>query len=207
MPRTIAVAAVVAATALLLATVAVLVFGNRSDRFAGCGAASVAGGSDRIGGPFTLVREDGVTVDQDDVIDGLTLIYFGYTYCPDVCPVDVARNADAVDLLADRGIDVTPVMVTVDPERDTPEVMADFTDYMHPRMIGLTGSPAQIDAAKKAFAVYGERRQGGGPTDYLVDHTVLTYLMAPEAGLLTFFRRDATAEDVAESVACFAERL
>ena len=151
-----------------------------------------------IGGPFTLVSETGDEVTAAEVIDGPTLVYFGYTFCPDVCPFDAVRNADAVDILAEAGLEVTPVFVSVDPARDTPEVMADYTDYMHPEMIGLTGSPAQVRAAADAYRVY--YRAGTGQ-DYLVDHTTFTYLM-DEDGLVDFFRRDASAAEVAERVRC-----
>ena len=207
MTRTIALIAGTALVALIAGTAAVIWLLPREDRFAGCGGGAVAGGSETIGGPFTLVDQDGRTVTDADVIQGPTLLYFGYTFCPDICPIDVARNAEATDLLDERGIEVTPVMITVDPERDTPHVMAEFTEFMHPRMIGLSGSPEQIEAAKKAYRVYGAKASGSEGDDYLVDHTTLTYLVAPDEGLLSFFRRDMPAEDMADAVACYADRL
>jgi protein SCO1/2 len=102
------------------------------DRFAQCRAPRVAGGSAQIGGPFTLVSETGETVTDQDVITMPSLLYFGYTFCPDVCPLDTVRNAEAVAILEEQGIMVQPVMITVDPERDTPEVMDDFTANVHP---------------------------------------------------------------------------
>lgn len=161
-----------------------------------CGA-SVAGAD--VGGPFTLVSETGETVTESDVITGPTLVYFGYTFCPDVCPFDAVRNADAVDLLAERGLDVGSVFVSVDPARDTPEVMADYTAYMHPEMVGLTGSPEQVAEAARAYRVF--YRAAGEGEDYLVDHTTFTYLMGPD-GIIDFFRRDASAEEIAERTAC-----
>ena len=176
-----------------------------SSRFGPCESGSVAGGSAAIGGPFTLVSGDGETVTEEDVIDGLTLVYFGYTFCPDVCPFDMARNAEATDLLEARGITVKPVMITVDPARDTPEVIGGYAGAMHERAVGLTGSEAQVEAAKKAYRVYGQR--ASDDENYLVDHTTLTYLMAPGEGMLAFFRRDASPEEMADRVACYAERL
>ena len=82
------------------------------------------------------------------------LVYFGYTFCPDVCPLDSARNAEAVDLLAKRGMPATPVFISVDPKRDTPEVVAEFTTWLHPKMIGLTGTPEQVKAASQAYRTY-----------------------------------------------------
>lgn len=164
-----------------------------------CGS-SVAGAD--IGGPFTLVIGTGEEVTEADVITGPTLVYFGYSYCPDVCPFDNARNAAAVDLLAERGLEVRPVFITVDPGRDTPEVMAEYTGYMHPDMLGLTGTPEQVAGAAAAYRVYykvGEAEDGSD--DYPVDHSTFTYLMDP-GGLIDFFRRDVTPEDMADRVAC-----
>jgi protein SCO1/2 len=197
------------ATAVLLAVAAglggYLYLAPGQGRFAPCESGSVAGGKAAIGGPFTLVNQNGETVTEQDVIDGLTLVYFGYTYCPDICPFDMARNAEATDLLEQRGIMVKPVMITVDPARDTPGVLGGYVEAMHPRAVGLTGSEEQIEAVKKAYRVYGAR--ASDDENYLVDHTTLTYLMAPEHGLLTFFRRDADAQDLADKVACYADRL
>lgn len=164
-----------------------------------CGA-GVAGAD--IGGPFTLLDETGGEVTESDVITGPTLVYFGYTYCPDVCPFDNIRNADAVDLLKERGYDVTPVFVSVDPARDTPQVMAEYTDYVHPDMLGLTGSPEQVAEAAAAYRVYyaaGEAEDGSD--NYPVDHSTFTYLMDTH-GLVDFFRRDVTPEEMADRVAC-----
>lgn len=174
---------------------------DTEDQFAQCRQGSVAGGD--IGGPFTLVSETGDTVTDTDVITKPSLVYFGYTYCPDVCPLDASRNAEAVEVLTERGVDAKPVFITIDPERDTPEVLAEFTDVMHPEMVGLTGTPAQIKAASQAYRTFYKRQPGGGD-DYLVDHSTFTYLVLPEAGFVDFFRRDATVEQIADTVACFA---
>lgn len=167
-----------------------------------CTAGAVAGGD--IGGPFTLVDGSGETVTSEDVFGEPTLIYFGYTFCPDVCPFDVARNAIAIDLLDERGIDVTPVFISIDPERDTPEVVGDFAANMHPKMIGLTGSLDQVDAASKSFKTY-YRKQEGDPDYYLMDHSTFTYFMASDGSFLDFFRRDASPEAMADRVACFVD--
>ena len=174
-----------------------------------CPGGSVAGAA--IGGPFTLVSETGETVTEAEVIDRPALVYFGYTFCPDVCPFDAARNAEAVDLLAERGIEVKPVFITVDPERDTPEVVGEFTDILHPQMLGLSGSPEQIRAAAQAYKVFYAKRDGDDPEYYLVDHTVFSYLMTPQDGLLAFFRgapgpggeTGVEAEEMADTIACY----
>ena len=92
-----------------------------------------------IGGPFELTTHTGARITADELIDGPTLIYFGYTFCPDICPVDTQIMVDAVDLLAERGIAVKPVFITIDPERDTPKELSYYAEAMHPTMIALTG--------------------------------------------------------------------
>ena len=175
------------------------------DRFAQCRATAVAGGAATIGGPFELTDHTGKRVTDADVIDGPTLMYFGYTFCPDVCPLDTYRNAEAVAVLDERGVDVKPVMVTIDPARDTPESMAAFVGYLHENMVGLTGTQEEIDAAIKAYRVYAVKNGDG--ENYLMDHSTWTYLMAPDYGFLEFFGRDITPEDMADKVACFVDKL
>lgn len=175
------------------------------DQFAQCRASTIAGGAGAIGGPFELVNAAGETVTDVDVLTEPALIYFGYTFCPDVCPFDAARNADAVDILEQEGLTVTPVFITVDPKRDTPEVVGDFAANLHDRMIGLTGSPEQIADASAAYRTYYKAHDDSGDAFYLVDHSTFTYLVLPDQGFVEFFRRETTADEMAERVACFVE--
>jgi protein SCO1/2 len=175
------------------------------DALAACRTGTVAGGAGAIGGPFTLIDENGVTVTDRDVITQPSLIYFGYTFCPDVCPLDVDRNAQAVALLDEQGVEVTPIFITVDPARDTAEVVGEFADNFHERMIGLTGTEEQIAAASKAYRTYYRKQDGDDPDWYLVDHSTMSYLVFPETGFVEFFRRDVPAETVAEQLACFVK--
>ncbi len=154
-----------------------------------CRSGQVAGGT--IGGPFTLVDETGKTVTDKDVLTKPSLVYFGYTFCPDVCPFDNARNAEAVDILEESGIDVTPVFISVDPKRDTPEILADFTNNLHPKMIGLTGTEEQVKAASLAYKTYFKMQEAEDEF-YLVDHSTFTYLMLPGTGFAEFYKRDVT---------------
>ncbi|QIE46179.1 SCO family protein [Pseudohalocynthiibacter aestuariivivens] len=206
MTRTFAIASALAAIGLLGAMY-YLTIGRSDDQFAQCRASQVAGGAGAIGGDFTLVDGTGQTVTAAQVIDQPALIYFGYTFCPDICPFDVARNAAAVELLEEQGHIVKPVFITVDPQRDTPEVVADYTEAMHPRMLGLTGSPEQVRAASKAYRTYYQAQEplAGEEDYYLVDHTTLTYLTLPEVGFVEFFRRELSAEDMARKVGCFVD--
>jgi protein SCO1/2 len=190
-----------AGIALLLGGTAGYVFLNRSDdAFAQCRGGQIAGGD--IGGPFTLVNAQGQTVTDAEVLAKPALVYFGYTFCPDVCPFDMARNVEAVDILAERGLEVTPVFISIDPERDTPEALADYAANMHPNLIALTGSAEQVQAASRAYKTY-YRKQPSEDEFYLVDHSTFTYLMLPGTGFVDFFRREITSEQMAESVACF----
>ena len=199
----------VALIGVLVAGVGVAVWlgqrGASDDVFAQCRSTSVAGGTAEIGGPFTLVSETGETVTDQDVVTMPSLFYFGYTFCPDVCPLDTVRNAEAVAMLEDEGIMVQPVMITVDPERDTPEVMDDFTANVHPRMLGLTGTPEQTDAAARAYRVYYRINREGDDPYYLVDHSAFSYLVLPEHGFVEFFNREVTPAEMAETTACFVE--
>lgn len=203
--RMFSMAAIAAVTALLGGLWYMTVNKNADDLFAQCRASNVAGGAGTIGGPFTLVDETGKTVTDKDVITGPSLIYFGYTFCPDVCPLDNYRNAEAVTLLEEQGKIVTPIFISIDPARDTPEVMAEFTENMHPRMIGLTGTPEQTKAASVAYRTYFRKEKDGDPEYYLVDHSTQTYLMFPEHGFVEFFRRDETPENMAKRVSCFID--
>lgn len=204
MVKYFALASVGVVAAGLGLTLGLTMFQGQEDRFDPCRTATVAGGAGSIGGPFTLVSETGETVTEKDVLTGPALVYFGYTFCPDVCPFDTVRNADAVDILSEQGHQVTPVFITVDPARDTPEVVRDFTANIHPDMLGLTGSAEQVDAAAKAYAAYYKAHEAEDEW-YLVDHSTFTYLVLPEVGFVEFFRRDISEGELAERVACFLD--
>lgn len=205
MPRSAAIAAI-AFTLLGLAVGVWFVLPGGGDRFADCRGGVIASGPASIGGPFTLVDHTGAVVTDKQVIDRPALLYFGYTFCPDICPVDTARIAEATEILEERGVMIRPVFVTIDPARDTPEVLADFVSVMHPRMVGLTGDESAVAAAAKAYRVYAKKADDD-PEDYLMDHSTLAYLMAPEVGLLEVFRRDQPAEEIADRAACFIDKL
>ena len=170
-----------------------------ADAFAECRSGAVAGGE--IGGPFTLTDTKGNAVTDTTLLAKPALIYFGYASCPDVCPLDNARNTEAVALLAAQGLDVTPVFITVDPTRDTQAILADYAENFE-GLLALTGSQAQTDAAAKTYKVYFQMPEKRDP-GYMVDHTTMTYLMLPKVGFVDFFQRDATAQDMADKTACF----
>lgn len=205
--RTVTAAAIAAGLVVAIGLGATVFFGfggsDEADAYAQC-RRGVVGGAGQIGGPFTLVSETGATVTDKDIITKPSLVYFGYTYCPDVCPIDSTRNAEAAELLGERGYDVQPVFISVDSERDTAEDVREFSDLMSERMVGLTGSTEQIDAATKAYRAYYKVQAPGDPYT-LIDHSTQTYLMFPDIGFAEFYNRDTPPEDMAKSVACFMD--
>lgn len=204
MTKTYAMLAAVTVAGLLGGSAIYIWMQKSGDAFADCRGGQVGGG--QIGGPFTLVNTEGQTVTDKDVLTKPSLVYFGYTFCPDVCPLDAARNSEAVDILEERGFDVTPVFISIDPERDTPEALGDFTHNVHPKMIGLTGSEEQVKAASQAYKTYF-KKQDGDEDYYLVDHSTFTYLMLPRIGFADFFRREDTADQMADRVQCFLSNM
>ena len=142
------------------------------------------------GGPFTLVAEDGRTVTSESFAGKWRLMYFGFTYCPDVCPTDTAKLAEGLKAFEaahpDLAAEVQPIFITVDPERDTKEALAEFTNAFHPRLLGLTGTREQIDAALKSFRVYASKVPGVTEGSYTFDHLAIIYLMDPEGRPVQF---------------------
>lgn len=154
-----------------------------------------------IGGPFELTATTGERITADALIDGPTLIYFGYTFCPDVCPVDVQKIAQATDILAEDGIELTPVFITIDPERDTPAELAEWSEAVHPDLVALSGSAEDIRAAADAYKVYYQKVEPeGSAAGYLMNHTTYFYLMTPAEGLTAMFRHDVTPEGLASDI-------
>ena len=153
-----------------------------------------------IGGPFTLAATDGRRVTEKDFLGSYPLIYFGFTYCPDVCPTELAVMAAALDKLGPDGDRVRPIMITVDPERDTVELLRDYVAAFHPRLIGLTGTLEEVQAAAAAYRVYFAKTEKDANGDYSVDHSSVVYLMGPEGEYLTVFGRDVDADAMAEGI-------
>ena len=204
MSRIYAIAAVCLVIAMTAGVFVYTRLAGTPDKYAQCRTTNIAGGASQIGGPFTLVDETGQTVTDADVIDQPSLIYFGYTFCPDVCPLDTSRNAEAIDILEERGLMVKPVFISIDPERDTPEVVDAFTANLHERMLGLTGSPEQVRAASAAYRTFYQKQESDDEY-YLVDHSTMSYLVFPEDGFVEVFQRSLRAEDVADRIQCFLE--
>lgn len=154
-----------------------------------------------IGGPFDLVDHTGQRVTEDDFAGRSKLMYFGYTYCPDMCPLGLATIAAAYDRLSPEQRErVVPLFVTVDPERDTVEAIADYVDLFHPDLVGLTGTPEEIADTAKAYRIYYRKAEGEDDAAYLVDHSTFTYLMDGENDYVTHFGHDVEPADLVEGI-------
>ena len=153
-----------------------------------------------IGGPFALTDQNGVQRTDADFRGKLMLVYFGFTYCPDICPTDLQQMGLAVDQLGPAGEMVQPVFITVDPARDTAEHLKDYMPLFHPRFVGLTGDPAAIRQAARAYRVYYEKIEREQKSDYTLDHSVFIYLMDRDGRYLGFFPPGTSAERLAEAM-------
>ena len=154
-----------------------------------------------VGGPFTLTDHHGRAVTDQDYRGRYMLIYFGYGWCPDVCPTELLVMSQAVDLLGDAGAQVEPIFITVDPARDTVESLANYVVNFHPRLTALTGSEAQISAVAGAYKVYfAKGEELDAVDDYVVDHTDIMYFMGPDGALLEYFQTGGRPVDIVQTI-------
>jgi protein SCO1/2 len=154
-----------------------------------------------IGGPFTLEDGAGKAVTDRDFRGKYMLVYFGYTFCPDVCPTTLNAVADAMDKLGIASSHIQPVFITVDPKRDTPAVVKQYAAAFGPAILGLTGTPDQIAQAAKEYRVYyAEHRTGPGPNDYAMDHSSVLYLMGPDGAFIAPVRADQSGDEIAANL-------
>ncbi|KAB2851702.1 MAG: SCO family protein [Hyphomicrobiaceae bacterium] len=152
------------------------------------GVKSLTTGRALVGGPFTLTSHTGKRVSDKDFAGRYMLIYFGFTYCPDVCPSGLQVMAAAIDKLGPKGQKIVPILITVDPERDTPEQLAKYVGQFHPRLVGLTGSTEEVRQVAKAYRVYYNKVKDEKSTaGYTVDHSALFLLMDPEGNYAAHF--------------------
>jgi cytochrome oxidase Cu insertion factor (SCO1/SenC/PrrC family) len=153
-----------------------------------------------IGGDFELVDQDGRVVTEEDFAGRLMLVYFGYTFCPDVCPTSLQTMGAALEQLGEDAGDVAFVFVTLDPERDTVAQMKAYVSLFEPEPVGLTGTPEQVAAAAKAWRVYYRLQNEGGDEDYLVDHSSFVYLMDRDGRYVAHFGHAAPPEEMVEKI-------
>lgn len=158
-----------------------------------------------IGGPFTLTDHQGERRSEADFEGRYMLIFFGYTYCPDICPTTLTTVSQGLDILAEseagKAAAVTPVFVSIDPARDTPAALADYMSHFHPAMVALTGSEEEVAVAAKAYRIFYQKVVQEDASDYLMDHSSIVYLMGPDGSYLSHFTHASTAEEIAEGLA------
>lgn len=164
-------------------------------------SASSAGGANapgqvKIGGPFNLIGADGQTVTDQQFRGRFMLVYFGYTFCPDVCPTELQTVAASLAALGPDADKIAPLFITIDPERDTPKAMGEYTKQFDDRLIGLTGSAQQIATIAKEYRVYYARSDSKVASDYLMDHSSFIYLMGPDGTLRSLFRPGMSPQDL-----------
>ncbi len=158
-------------------------------------------GTALVGGPFSLTDHTGKPVTEKTFLGKYMLVYFGYTYCPDVCPGELQVVAAALDELGDKANQIQPVFITVDPERDTAKHMAEYVEHFHDRLIGLTGTAEQIAQAAKAFRVYYAKVDDPDSTEYLMDHSSIVFLMGPDGSYLAYFAYGTKPDEMARKLA------
>ena len=150
---------------------------------------------------YSLLNQDGNRVTEKDFAGGYQLIYFGFTFCPDICPMELQKMVLALDALPeDIAAQITPMFFTVDPVRDTPQVMKQYLSNFSDRFIGLTGTEEEIDVAIDGFKVYAARIEDPNFSDYLMDHSSYIYFIAPNGDLIALYKKDDSAEYVAKAI-------
>jgi protein SCO1/2 len=181
------------ATALITASVTLVACSQPADEPPLAGA--------RLGGPFTLTDHNGKRVSDTQFAGSYRIVYFGYTFCPDVCPTGLQKLSQGLRLFEksdpERAAKVQPIFITVDPQRDTPPVMKQYVAAFHPRLVGLTGTPEEIEAVKKSFAVYSKAQKAEGASEYLVDHMSQAMLFGPDGAPIALLPQDESGEAVA----------
>jgi protein SCO1/2 len=154
-----------------------------------------------IGGDYTLTNQDGQTVSSDAFHGTYQLVYFGFTYCPDICPTELQTMSAALDKLGDGAKAFTPIFITVDPARDTPEALKEYLEHFHPGFVGLTGTAEQVAETAKAFKVYYAKREtGDDPEAYTMDHSSFIYVLDCQGRFIAHFDYGTTAEAIADKL-------
>lgn len=170
---------------------------------------NASGGGD-YGGPFTLTNQNGDRVSRSDFAGSYLLIYFGYTFCPDVCPTSLSVMTQALDRLEEEAPEkaaaVQPLFITVDPERDSVEVLKQYVEFFHPRLIGLTGTLDEIDQVAKDYRIYVKKVRDESATDYLVDHSSTLILLGRDGEFIRLFSHGTPPQEIATALSSIVKR-
>ena len=159
----------------------------------------VAGG-EAIGGAFSLIDQNGKAVTEKDYAQTYKLVFFGFTHCPAVCPTELQKMTLVMNNLGEEASKFTPIFITVDPERDTPEKIKSYLSNFHPKMAGLSGSAEQIEAVKDSFRVYSKKIEAEFMDGYMVDHSAFTYLMDKDNKLVAIYPSSDTAQIISDDL-------
>jgi protein SCO1/2 len=162
---------------------------------------AATGGAPLIGGHFSLLDTSGKRVTDADFRGKLMLVFFGYTHCPDVCPTELQTMADVVDKLGRDADKLAPIFISLDPKRDTPDVLSSYVKNFSPRITGLTGDQSEVASAAKAYRVYFRKAASGADGDYTVDHSAFVYLMDGDGKYVTHFSFNTPPDAMAAAIA------
>ena len=160
----------------------------------------------KIGGPFTLTNHFGKKVTASTYQGRFLFVYFGYGYCPDICPTELANMAATLDAMGPASAEVQPLFITVDPERDTVKFLSEYVTQFHSHFVGLTGTPAEIASVAKSYRVFYRKVDSEESTEYLMDHSGFIYLMGPDGSFLTMFRGGTNPESIGKTIATYVQK-
>jgi len=186
---------------VLAGGVTVLQIGKDKARVAEMKDAAMHPQTPGLGGPFTLINQDGKTITDGDYRGKYLLVYFGYTFCPDMCPTGLTSIAHTLDQLGADAVKVQPLFITIDPARDTPAVLKNYVQSFNPSIAGLSGSAEQIAAVAKEYQVYYAREDmDDDSSEYMMDHSSLIYLMDPSGKFIASFPEDVAPETLTNAL-------